>query len=730
MEALDSCSRGVVAARRAFRVLLACALATSLAPVAAWAQVGDGGDAPAAELSDSGAFAKTDVSQAFEGLVPDEDYVADELLVVGDSNSASVASELAGADGLLAEESDGIASAGLDVSALASCVGATVSEVIPATGHASEAAIASADGAQAGTLADGDIAVLKLPEGCDIAVAAQTLSEVASGVLVQPNYLHDLIDGEDLAASDESVALPQSADASAFDPAIADLGINSFASLSYVPNDPALKTAADSWQLSFVGAYDAWSLARANRVTTVAAIDSGVRATHQDLAGVLDVADAYNSCTDTAGIDACEDTVSHGTHVAGAIGAVADNGLGTAGTSFGARVLPIKCTYSRGSGKSETKAPTTSVVRGIRYALTKDVQVINLSIGSYNDDDIYRSVVEEALAANISVVCAAGNNGGEKPYYPSDLDGVISVTAVDSAGVVASFSNHNEHKTIAAPGKDVYGLKCGSDDAYGTMSGTSMAAPIVSGALALLRVANPHITAKQAEQALISTAKDAGDAGFDPYYGWGIMQLNSAVKQVTSDPVRGFSDMDAQGWYTADDEFGYAVSMGLISGYSDGSTFGPYDGITRGQVATILWRMAGQPEASAEAFDDVDYGAYYGSAITWARSASVVSGFSGTNSFGPDKQVTREELACMLANYASVVGGVDVSSTCAALDALPDAASVEAWARTSMGWCMDVGVLSGVASEGGERFACPFDSAWRVSMACMATSLMRDVLKK
>ncbi len=714
--------------RRAFHLVLACALAASLSPAVAWASADEGGVASSAEDAGSGASVEAAASQLFDGLVAGEDYVADELLVVGAFDAACAASELAGIAGV-ASAGDG-AAGGIDASALASLVGATVSEVIPASGRAA-AALASADDAQASALTDGDIAVLKLPEGCDLAAAAQTLSEVAPGVSVQPNYLNDLMDAEGSTASGESgVALADADGSSAADPATAGLGINPIASLAYVPNDPALKTTANSWQLSLVGAYDAWSLARANRVTTVAAIDSGVRATHQDLAGVIDTVDAYNSCTDTAGIDACEDTVAHGTHVAGAIGAVADNSLGTAGASFGARVLPIKCTYSRGSGKSETKAPTSSVVRGIRYALTKDVQVINLSIGSYKDDALYRAVVAEALAANVSVVCAAGNNGGDSPYYPSDLDGVISVTAVDSSGVVASFSNHNKHKTIAAPGKDVYGLKSGSDDAYGTMSGTSMAAPIVSGALALLRVANPNLSAAQAEQALISTAKDAGDAGFDPYYGWGILQLGSAVAQVTADPVRGFADMDAQEWYTSGDDFGYAVSMGLVSGYAGKSAFGPYDGITRGQVATILWRMAGQPEATAAAFDDVDYSAYYGTAIAWARSTSVVSGFSSTNTFGPDKLVTRQELACMLANYASVVGGISVASTCAALDALGDAASVEDWARTSMGWCLDVGILSGVASDGGDRLACPLDSAWRVSMACMATSLKRDVLKK
>lgn len=716
-------SAGSAVLGRAGRFGLACVLAVSLAPSAAWAQAAESSASNQVnEIADAAAPDVVDVAAAFEGLAAGEDYVADELLVMGSADAASLASS---------DEAEGYSAAGgVDVSMLAEMVGATVGGVICSAGSSSELSVASADATQDVVLFDGDVAVLELPAGCDIASAARTVATAAPGATVQPNYLLDLIDGEEAAelAADGDSGAAAATEASA---AVTDLGINPFASLAFAPNDPALQSPSTSWQLSLIGAYSAWSSARVNHAATVAVIDSGVLATHEDLSGALDVEGAYNSCTDTAGIDACEDTVAHGTHVTGAIGAVANNNLGTAGVSYGARVLPIKCTYARDSGYSPTKASTFSVARGIEYALTKDAQVINLSIGSYRDDDkIYSSAVEKAIAANVSVVCAAGNDASTRPYYPADLDGVISVTAVDSTGTVASFSNHNEHKTLAAPGVSVYGLKNGDAASYGTMSGTSMAAPIVSGCLALLRVANPHITAKEAEQALILTAKDAGDAGFDPYYGWGIVQVDQAVKEVTADPTRGFADMAADAWYTSDDDFGYAVSMGFISGYGDGSTFGPYDGITRGQVATILWRMAGQPEATAPAFDDVDYSAYYGSAIAWARSTSVVHGFSGTNDFAPDALVTRQELACMLANYASIVGGVEVASTCAALDALPDAGSVEGWARTSVGWCMDAGILSGVDSGAGERLACPYDSAWRASMACMATALQRDVLEK
>lgn len=149
----------------------------------------------------------------------------------------------------------------------------------------------------------------------------------------------------------------------------------------------------------------------------------------------------------------------------------------------------------------------------------------------------------------------------------------------------------------------------------------------------------------------------------------------------------GFADVQPGG-YATDDVLGYAVENGLLSGYGNG-LFGPHDTVTRAQVATILWRVAGEPAADAEDFSDVDYSQWYGAAVEWAPETGVVSGYGQTNAFGPEDPVTREQLAVMLANHATKVESLDASSDCAALDAIEGAGEVSSWARSQMGWAVD-----------------------------------------
>ena len=188
----------------------------------------------------------------------------------------------------------------------------------------------------------------------------------------------------------------------------------------------------------------------------------------------------------------------------------------------------------------------------------------------------------------------------------------------------------------------------------------------------------------------------------------------------------GFEDVQPGDWYAIDEVLGYAVDNGLLQGYDDGR-FGPYDDVTRGQVATILWRIAGEPSADAEDFSDVDYSLWYGAAVEWARTSGVVSGYGDTNTFGPDNPVTREQLAVMLSNYAVNVAGVDASSDCAALDAIAGAEGVSSWAREQMGWAVDEGILSGSVVDG-VAWVDPQGTAQRCQAAKMVSVFHRDVL--
>lgn len=188
----------------------------------------------------------------------------------------------------------------------------------------------------------------------------------------------------------------------------------------------------------------------------------------------------------------------------------------------------------------------------------------------------------------------------------------------------------------------------------------------------------------------------------------------------------GYPDVEQTDWYVVSGDFDYSLKHGIITGYDDGR-YGPYDDITRGQVATILWRIADEPSAESAAFDDVNYDEYYGPAIRWARSEGVINGFTGTNNFGPDTPVTREQLAAMLSNYASKIAGIDVSSDLTALKAIAGADEVSDWAMDAMGWAVDNGILSGDMSSGAAQVN-PQGTAQRCMAAKMMSVLHRDIL--
>ena len=155
-----------------------------------------------------------------------------------------------------------------------------------------------------------------------------------------------------------------------------------------------------------------------------------------------------------------------------------------------------------------------------------------------------------------------------------------------------------------------------------------------------------------------------------------------------------FPDVLGNTWFA--DVVSRAASMGIIGGYSDGN-FGPNDPITRGQVAVMLWKMAGQP-AGARDFPDVREGDYFYQAVRWAGSVGVVSGYANGN-FGPNDKVTREQLAVMLANYARHKTGRQLSGSPPDYGSMSDAGSVSTWAQSSVGWCCRHGILNGSGGQ-------------------------------
>lgn len=189
-------------------------------------------------------------------------------------------------------------------------------------------------------------------------------------------------------------------------------------------------------------------------------------------------------------------------------------------------------------------------------------------------------------------------------------------------------------------------------------------------------------------------------------------------------------DVSADEWYVESGAFDYVTIRDYMGTYSGTNSFGPYDSLERGMVATILWRMAGCPwSGESYPFEDVgDPDAYFYDAVCWAKECGIISGYRNADGsytdFGPHDNVTREQLACMFARYANINDGLDTSSDCSAMNEKTGADAVSDYARESMGWAVDTGLIEGV--NGNELR--PQDNAWRASMAQLVRTYSRIYL--
>jgi subtilisin family serine protease len=248
---------------------------------------------------------------------------------------------------------------------------------------------------------------------------------------------------------------------------------------------------------------------------TVAIVDTGIDASHPDLAGVVlpgtdIVAGSGDGRTDPNG---------HGTHVAGIVAAVGDNGIGGAGLAQGAKLLPVRVMAADGTGWDSDAAD------GLVWAADHGATVVNLSFGGPDRSTVMDAAVRYALGKGVSVVVSGGNEGdnGDPVLWPAADPGVIAVGAVDQSGVRPAWSSTGPHLAVVAPGVHITSTVPTAVDpsGYATWSGTSMAAPFVSASVALLRRARPTLTVSALRQRVIDTADDLGPAGFDPAYGAG-----------------------------------------------------------------------------------------------------------------------------------------------------------------------------------------------------------------
>lgn len=287
-----------------------------------------------------------------------------------------------------------------------------------------------------------------------------------------------------------------------------------------VSNDPGV---GNQWAHAKVDSAGAWAVSSGSRNVVVAVVDSGIDYTHPDLKNNMwknpgeipdngKDDDGNGFVDDVYGWDfrnndnkpMADDASSyHGTHVAGTIGAVGNNGIGISGHAQQVQLMALKFLGSGGSGYR------SDAIKAIDYAIKMKAKIISNSWGGTTFSQALYDAITRAKNAGILFVVAAGNSGAnadKSNHYPSNYphDNIIAVASSTSSDGLSSFSNYGVNNIdIAAPGSSIYSTKNGG--AYQYLSGTSMATPLVSGVLATMIAKRPDLNYRQLKDILMTT---------------------------------------------------------------------------------------------------------------------------------------------------------------------------------------------------------------------------------
>lgn len=333
--------------------------------------------------------------------------------------------------------------------------------------------------------------------------------------------------------------------------------------LDYVPNDPYVSI---QYHHDRIGTEKAWNLTKGSSDVLIAVIDGGFDVNHSEL--VDQISYAYSTVTDSStGVRIGE----HGTHVAGIIGSSMDNNRFGTGVAPNTDLLLIDVF-------GPSSAYTSDVIEGIYLAVDAGADIINMSLGNYNYSYNLDKAVQYAHANGAVIVAASGNDDTDLSHYPSSLDNVIAVGATDSYDDITDYSNYGNDQDLVAPGTDIYSTL--PYEQFDKMTGTSMAAPVVSGVAALILANEPYLTNVEIEERLFSTAEDLWMPGKDIFFGHGLVNAEAALmaneNPVKSERISGSNryttavEISKRGWRSSDQ-----VVLATAADFPDALAGGP-----------------------------------------------------------------------------------------------------------------------------------------------------------
>ncbi len=282
------------------------------------------------------------------------------------------------------------------------------------------------------------------------------------------------------------------------------------------PNDPSY---GSQWHLATINAAAAWNYFSVGSTIKIAIVDNAIDRTHQDLSGNLwvnpgEIAsnniddDGNGYIDDINGYDVGDNdnnpnpinnTWDHGTHCAGISSAKSNNSIGIASIGYSCKLVCVKATTN-----SASSSTVTNGYDGVVYAVAAGADVISMSWGGTGTSTTAQNIITWASQQGVVLVAAAGNSNVNTMFYPAAYTECIAVAATQSGDAKASFSNYGTWVDISAPGNNIYSTLPGN--AYGNLSGTSMACPLVAGLAGLMLSLNPLLTTADVRNCIVNNA--------------------------------------------------------------------------------------------------------------------------------------------------------------------------------------------------------------------------------